>query len=280
MKRFLCAFAPSRETNAGSGKATAGANRISLGKRLRRSSICCVGINANYCDYLEDMVAKIDAASCVCYPGQALEEIFLGAGKDIFPRNYYAFLGNKIAQTNLFQLLDIPHPKTRIYYGRDRISRIETDFRYPFLAKIPVGSSQGLGVFLICSREDLITYLEKQNPGYIQEYLPIDRDLRTVVIGGNVVHAYWRIHGEGDFRNNVSRGGSISFEDVPEAALDFAVDVVSRCRFDEVGLDICLHKSRYWVLEANMVYGLEGFKKKGMDIYEIIAELFDSGKIG
>jgi ribosomal protein S6--L-glutamate ligase len=260
-------------------KTSAGTGRISLGKRLRRSSIPCVGISPNFCDYLPEVAAEIESASRVCYPGPVYEEIFLSAGKDIFPRNYYAFLGNKIAQTNFFQLLGIPHPKTRIYYGRNRIDRIEADFRYPFMAKVPVGSSQGLGVFLVHSREDLNGYLERQNPAYIQQYLPIDRDLRTVVIGGNVVHAYWRIHCESDFRNNVSRGGSISFEDVPVTAIDFAAEVVSRCRFDEVGLDICLYEGKYWVLEANMVYGLEGFKKKGMDIHEIIAELFDSGKI-
>ena len=89
------------------------------------------------------------------------------------------------------------------------------------------------------------------------------------------VHAYWRIHTEGDFRNNVSQGGTIAFEGVPAEALDFAVDTARRCGFDEVGLDICEYAGKYWVLEANMVFGPEGFRKKGLDIHEIIAELFD-----
>jgi ribosomal protein S6--L-glutamate ligase len=253
--------------------------RVSLGKRLRKSSVACFGINPNWNDYPEEIRKKIADASKVFYPGPVYEQILIACGKDIFPRNYYLFLGNKIAQSDLFQLLEIPHPKTRIYYGRNRLFRIDEDFTYPFVAKTPVGSSQGLGVFLIQEPEELSKYLESHNPAYIQEFLPLNRDLRAVIIGGSVVHAYWRIHRPGDFRNNVSRGGRISFENVPEAALDFARSVALRCRFDEVGLDICEHESNYFVLEANMVFGLEGFREKGMDIHEILARMAEEGTI-
>ena len=256
----------------------AGCGLVSLGKRLRKS-IDCFGINPNWSDYPEDIRRKILGSEKICYPGPVYAEIFAAAGKEIFPRNYYHFLGNKIAQTNLFQFLDIAHPKTRIYYGRNRSRAIEADFRYPFLAKAPVGSSQGRGVFLIRSAEELFEYLEAHNPAYIQEFFPIERDIRAVVIGGAVVIAYWRIAREGDFRNNVSQGGRICFENVPEAALDFARRVAARCGFDEAGLDICEHADRYWVLEANMVYGLEGFRGKGLDIYEELAKAFDCGAI-
>jgi ribosomal protein S6--L-glutamate ligase len=212
---------------------------------------------------------KLDSVYC---------EIFQAAGLDVFPRNYYHFLGDKIAQTDLFNLLGIPHPRTRIYYGGERSGRIESDFSYPFVAKTPIGSSQGEGVFLIDCREELSQYLRTHNPAYIQERLPIERDLRVVAIGGALVHAYWRIHAEGDFRNNVSQGGTVSFEDIPAEALDFGMEVARRCGFDEVGLDICEHAGKYCVLEANMVFGQEGFRKKGLDIHQMIADLFDSGE--
>jgi len=251
---------------------------ISLGKRLRKSSIRCVGVKPNWSDYPEEVQKEILLADKVFYPGPVYCEVLEAAGFDVFPRNYYHFLGSKIAQTDLFNLLEIPHPRTRIYYGSNLSGRIESDFSYPFVAKTPVGSSRGAGVFLIRLPEELSTYLETHNPAYIQEYLPIERDLRVVVISGKLVHAYWRINGTGDFRNNVSRGGTVSFEDVPSEALEFALDVARKCRFDEVGLDICEHAGKYYVLEANMVFGQEGFRKKGLDIHEIIADLFDSGE--
>ncbi len=252
------------------------ANIISFGKRLRKSSVRCVGVKPNWSDYPEEIQQAILSAGKVCYPGPIYSEIFKAAGTSVFPRNYYTFMGNKIAQTDLFNLLEIPHPRTGIYYGRSSFKRITNDFSYPFIAKTPTGSSQGSGVFLIEGPEELSFYLSNHNPAYVQEYLPIERDLRIVVICGKPVHAYWRIHREGDFRNNVSQGGSISFEDVPPEAIDFAVDIARKCCFDEVGLDVCEHAGKYWVLEANMVYGQEGFKKKGLDIHQLIADLFDS----
>jgi ribosomal protein S6--L-glutamate ligase len=250
---------------------------ISLGKRLRKSSIRCVGVKPNWSDYPEELQREILLAEKICYPGPVYCEIFQAAGIGVFPRNYYHFLGNKIAQTDLFTLLEIPHPRTGIYYGRDCSKRIEKDFSYPFVAKTPIGSSQGRGVFLIRRPDELSKYMSTHNPAYIQEYLPIERDLRVVVVDGNLVHAYWRIHGEGDFRNNLSQGGTVSFAGIPASALDFAMEATRRCGFDEVGLDICEHAGKYCVLEANMVFGLEGFRKKELDIHKIIANLFDSG---
>ena len=248
---------------------------ISLGKRLRKSRVRCVGVKPNWSDYPEQLQAEILSAEKICYPGPVYCEILEAAGRRVFPLNYYHFLGNKIAQTDLFNLLEIPHPRTGIYYGRDLLERIESDFNYPVVAKTPTGSSRGEGVFLVRRPDELSRYLTTHNPAYIQEYLPIERDLRVVIIGGRLVHAYWRIHREGDFRNNVSRGAALSYDDVPAAALDFAVDAARRCGFDEVGLDICEHAGKYWVLEANMVFGQEGFRKKGLDIHKIIADLFD-----
>ncbi|HYA42411.1 MAG TPA: hypothetical protein VEF34_13980 [Syntrophobacteraceae bacterium] len=252
---------------------------ISLGKRLRKSSIRCVGVMPNWIDYPAEVRREILLAQKVCYPGPVYCEIFEAAGPSVFPRNYYRFLGSKIAQTNLFILLEIAHPRTGIYYGHDLVQRIENDFSYPFVAKTPIGSSQGRGVYFIGCTEELCRYLKAHNPAYIQEYLPIERDLRAVVIGGNLVHAYWRTHREGDFRNNISLGGTVSFEDIPAAALEFAVEVARRCGFDEVGLDICEHAGKYWVLEANMAFGEEGFRKKGLDVRKIIAGIFDSGAV-
>ena len=73
----------------------------------------------------------------------------------------------------------------------------------------------------------------------------------------------------------MAQGGTISFENIPAAALDFAMAAALKCGFDEVGLDICEHAGKYYVLEANMAFGEEGFRKKGLDIRQIIANIFD-----
>lgn len=254
--------------------------RVSLGKRLRHCpSLECVGVQPNWSDYPKEVQERIAQSSTVYYPSRLYEDLFRSLGKKVFPQNYYRFMGHKIRQTALFQLLHVPHPRTKLYYGTNRSERIMQDFSLPVIAKNPVGSSQGEGVWLVRTAADLEAYLDKYHPAYIQEYLPIDRDLRVVLIAQRVVHAYWRRAPAGEFRNNVSRGGSISFEDIPQEALDFARWTATVCRFDEVGLDICYANGRWWVLEANMVYGLEGFRRRGLDIYAIFRSLDEGGAL-
>lgn len=252
--------------------------RLSLGKRIRHCrEFACWGVKPNWDDYPIAVREAIWEAEQVFYPSHLYESLFQSFGKTTFPRNYYAFLGNKVRQTSLFQLLEIPHPRTRVYYGRDRLTRIRADFSYPFIAKAPVGSSMGEGVFLIQGEDDLADYLHRYCPAYIQEYLPLERDLRVVLIKARIIHAYWRIHRPGEFRNNVAQGGAISFDEIPEAALAFAVEVAVRCGFEEVGLDICEAHGSYCVLEANMVFGLEGFRQKGLDLHQIFGDLERQG---
>lgn len=251
-----------------------------MGKRLRKScSFRCVGTLPNWSDYPSSIKEALRDAKTIYYPSSLYEYLFESLGKAIFPSNYYSIMGNKIRQSGMFQLLGISHPRTRLYYGRSRLYRALRDFEFPFVAKTPVGSSQGSGVWLIQTEHELREYLKSHQPAYVQEYLQIERDLRVVIIAGQVVHSYWRIQKPGDFRNNVSQGARISHENIPDSALEFAVDVANRCRFGEVGLDVCYFEDKYYVLEANMVYGLEGFRKAGLNIYQILADLGEKGKI-
>ena len=272
---------PERTTRmTAKSKATMDKRKVALGKRLRHSPLVqTLGLRPNFDDYSEIELDLLRNADTVYYPSTLYEDIFLALGKRVFPANYYRYMGDKIKQTELFTLLDIPHPRTRVYRDNPRTPQILTDFSLPFIAKIPRGSSKGRGVFLIRNREDLQDYLQKYTPAYIQEYLPIDRDLRVVLVGAKVVHAYWRIARPGEFRSNVSLGGRISLEGIPDDALLFAERVARLCKFDEVGLDICICEDRYLVIEANMVYGLKGFETAGLNIYQLLSKRVTEGTI-
>ena len=254
--------------------------KIALGKRLRHSPLVqTLGLRTNIEDYSQIELDLLRQAETVYYPSSLYEDVFLALGKKVFPANYYRYMGDKIKQTELFTLLGIPHPRTRFYQGKGRSRQILRDFSFPFIAKIPRGSSKGRGVFLVRSPEDLHRYLEKCSLAYIQEYLPIDRDLRVVLVGAKVVHAYWRIARPGEYRSNVSLGGRISFQNIQEGPLRFAEQVARLCKFDEVGLDICICEDSNLVLEANMVYGLKGFEKAGLDIYQLLTQRVSEGGI-
>lgn len=62
----------------------------------------------------------------------------------------------------------------------------------PLVAKV-VRSSQGRGVRRIDDEADWRAWCEREPILYAQELLDIDRDLRLVVIGRDVVAGYWRV---------------------------------------------------------------------------------------
>ncbi len=175
-------------------------------------------------------------------------------------------------------MLSIPHPKTKIYLKRE-FDRIENDFPFPFIAKIPRASSRGRGVFKITDSALLEEYLQKTKFAYIQEYLPHERDLRVVLINYQPVLAYWRNIVPGDFRTNVYQGGSIDFDNIPEDALPLARECARKCNFNDVGLDLLKSDGEWYVIEANMQYGREGLKKKNMVLKEVIREKLMKGTL-
>ena len=258
-----------------------GGQALALEARLRSCrNVRTIGVRPNFMDYSQEEVTLIRCAEKIYYPTAFYADLFDAMGKSTFPSYHtYKCVQDKIKQSALFQLVGLPHPKTHVFYGKRQQLKIKRRFQYPFVAKEPRGSAMGRGVFLIENDADLEQYTIDRHVCYIQQYLPIDRDIRAVVIGSQVVHAYWRIAKEGEFRTNVARGGHISLESVPEAATDLALHAAQTCRWDDVGLDICYFNGRYMILEANMKYGREGFRAAGIDYYAMMERMIDEGHI-
>lgn len=254
---------------------------IALEARLKGCrNVRTLGVRPNFSDYSDAEADLIRRADKIYYPSTHYIDMFDAMGKNTFPSSHtYRFVQDKIKQTTLFQLLDVPAPRTRFFYGRRKSEKIRRHFDFPFVAKIPRGSALGRGVYLICNQAALDQYCEMAKVAYIQEYLPTDRDVRVVVIGDQVAHAYWRVGGPGEFRSNVGQGGAIQLDDVPQKAKALALDTARRCGWNDVGLDICIHAGVCYVLEANMKYGKQGFKKAGIDYSKLMEEMIRDGKI-
>lgn len=256
-------------------------NVIALESRLRHcTNVITLGVRPDFSDYSEEERSLILNCKRVYYPSSFYADMFDAMGKEIFPSVHtYRFAQDKIKQTSLFKLLKIPHPATRIFYGKKSREKILSCFNFPFIGKIPRGSALGRGVFLIHNQKELEEYGCLTKVAYIQKYLPIDRDIRVVIIGDRVVHAYWRINPPGEFRSNVALGAAISFDNIPEKALELALDTARRCGWNDVGIDICECDNRYYVLEANMKYGKAGFEKAGIDYSRLMEAMICNGEI-
>ncbi|WP_455217810.1 ATP-grasp domain-containing protein, partial [Kaarinaea lacus] len=134
-----------------------------------------------------------------------VNSLVYGLNKRIFPSLASYHLGHdKIEQTRALLTVAPGHvPRTEILSSTENaMEQVLDQFEFPFVAKV-VRSSMGNGVFRIDSRADLQRYLQSNDVLYVQEYLPIQRDLRVVWVGDQVLSAYWREQGDG-FRFNVA----------------------------------------------------------------------------
>ncbi|MFN2356551.1 MAG: RimK family alpha-L-glutamate ligase [Desulfotignum sp.] len=248
---------------------------VAIGARLAGCpGIRTLGFRPNFLDYdIQERQALLSARR-VLYPTAYYADLFNTMGKPTFPSFHtYTFAMDKIRQTAIFQMCGIPHPRTRVFYGQKQKKTIQDWFAFPFIAKIPRGSARGQGIFLIANQADLTAYLTRKGPAYIQEYLPVDKDMRIIVIGQKVVLAYWRIARKPSFKTNLFQGGTICFDPVPKPALDLALSTAKQCGWDDVGIDILASGSQYFVLEGNMKYGTKGFQKAGINYKQLLCDL-------
>ncbi|MFP4349081.1 MAG: RimK family alpha-L-glutamate ligase, partial [Desulfococcaceae bacterium] len=60
---------------------------------------------------------------------------------------------------------------------------------------------------------------------------------------------------------------------------DLALNTARSCGWDDVGIDICAFDGWFYVLEANMKYGKEGFRQAGIDYTRLMETLIENGEI-
>ena len=244
-----------------------GRRPVAIGARLKsRPEILTLGFRPDFTDYSPREQERLLGAKNILYPTAFYADLFNAMGKQTFPSFHtYKFAQDKIRQSAIFAMQKIPHPRTRVFYTTNPQQDILAEFDFPFVAKAPRGSARGRGVFLIRNPGELTQYLSQHRPAYIQEYLPEDKDMRIIVIKGEVALGFWRFSTDNEFRTNISMGGRIAFDPLPQAALDLALTTAARCGWDDVGIDIIEHRGGFFVLEGNMKYGTQGFQAAGMD---------------
>ncbi len=217
-------------------------------------------------------LARVRDADLVLYPEYwQVNSLHYGLGKRIFPSLASYHLGHdKIEQTRAFLTVAPANvPWTEILPATDAsVEFVLETFDFPFVAKV-ARSSMGEGVFLIESRREFLDYVANNHILYVQEYLPIQRDLRMVWVGNEVVSAYWREQTDG-FHNNIARGGVVTFDAVPTAALELVTHVATALGIDHAGFDIAVVAGHCYLLEFNVLFGLDGLQQQGIRVNDYV----------
>ena len=187
---------------------------------------------------------------------------------------------DKLRTSQILSRHGIPIPNTMmVRYPIDE-TLISSNIGYPCVVKVVTGS-YGEGVYLCEKKRDykkLVEFIENignKKTLIVQEYLGErpGEDLRVLVIGGRVIGAMKRTGPEGDFRANISNGGTgSSYEVTPE--IDYlARETANILGLTIAGIDLLFDPRGFRVCEANSNPGFLGFEKYcGVDVADLITE--------
>ncbi len=206
--------------------------------------------------------AELQQSDWVLFPEYwQLNALVYGLGCRIFPSQSSYLIGhNKTEMVRTFSACVPRHTPHTLIRPNDESNRewIWREMDTPFVAKL-TKASMGEGVWLIESSADWQRFCARTDVLYVQEYLPIDRDLRIVVVGKEVVDAYWRVQASQGFYNNIARGGAIDRSTpVPETALQLVQQVASTLGVNYAGFDIAMVGNHPYLLEFNRLFGTQG----------------------
>jgi RimK family alpha-L-glutamate ligase len=187
---------------------------------------------------------------------------------------------DKMRTSQILSRAGISIPNTMMVRFPMQEKLIAENIGYPCVVKVVTGS-YGAGVYLCEKKRDykkLVEFVESlgnKKTLLVQEYLgdAPGEDLRVLIIGGKVVGAMKRTAPEGDFRANITNGGTGSSYEVTDE-IDFITrETAQALGLTIAGIDLLFDKRGFRVCEANSNPGFSGFEKYcGLDVADLITE--------
>jgi [lysine-biosynthesis-protein LysW]--L-2-aminoadipate ligase len=180
---------------------------------------------------------------------------------------------DKLRTARCLHAAGLPHPRT----AGVRAGQSRPELRLPLVLK-PRFGSWGRDVLLCRNEAELERGLEavserpwfRRHGALLQELVPPrGYDLRLVVAGGEVVGGGERVAAAGEWRTNVSLGGTIRPAEMPPGARSLAAAAAAAVGADLVGVDLLpIDGERYAVLELNGAVDFdERYSLDGLDVY-------------
>jgi RimK family alpha-L-glutamate ligase len=187
---------------------------------------------------------------------------------------------DKLRTSQILSRAGIAIPNTMLVRFPIDEDLVTDNIGFPCVVKVVTGS-YGNGVHL-CERKrdyrklmDFIDSLSARKTLIVQEYLGErpGEDLRVLVIGGKVIGAMKRSAPEGDFRANITNGGTGEAFAVTDEIDFIARETAKALHLDIAGVDLLFDHRGFRVCEANSNPGFNGFEKYcGVDVADSITE--------
>ena len=184
---------------------------------------------------------------------------------------------DKFYTTALLQEAGLPTPETVVCEGAaDALAAIHA--MRDVIIK-PIFGSLGHGMVRVSDPEialRVVRTLEQMRAVfYVQRVVSCGgRDVRAFVVGGRVLGAIERLAPAGEWRSNVSRGGSVRPFELPPAWEEFALRAAAAVGADYAGVDLIPStEGGVAVVEVNGIPGWRGLQRAtGLDVAGAIVE--------
>ena len=175
---------------------------------------------------------------------------------------------DKLQTLQLLSASGLPIPKTILAKFPVDVDVIERELGFPVVVK-KLRSTRGAGVLLCQNREQfddlamLLGDVGAQTDFIFQQYIATShgRDVRLLVVGDQVTAAMERRSLNGNFKSNISLGGTGECIEAPAEMLQLAIDAAKSLRLDIAGIDILYDETGYRICEANSSPGFVGLEK-------------------
>jgi len=164
---------------------------------------------------------------------------------------------NKFSTSIALQKNDIPHPKTALVTNEESIDVVHKKIggKFPVVIKTITGA-EGIGVMIVDSMASMKSVLQglwKFNAELIlQEYMPIDFDVRTLVLDGKIFASVKRLKtNTSDFRTNRALGNETEPYILNQKEKDLILQAADTCGCYYSGVDHVIVKGKLYILEVN-----------------------------
>ncbi len=193
---------------------------------------------------------------------------------------------NKVYLADMFQNRNVPAPRSLILHkgSKDLVDRLEAEFGYPMVVKIPDGSFSR-GVVKVHDREELVTSLKqlfrKSALLLAQEFFYTDFDWRIGIFNNRPLYAcryymvknHWQIYRHGGKRTASGDFDTLPTYEVPRDVLRAALAATQPIGNSLYGVDVKEKDGKGYVIEVNdnasLDYGIED-AFLGMELYRLI----------
>ncbi|MEX0924523.1 MAG: ATP-grasp domain-containing protein [Candidatus Paceibacterota bacterium] len=144
----------------------------------------------------------------------------------------------------------IPMPNYLMIQNAQALESVTPTLVFPVVMKSTIGS-MGRNVILVENAASLCQAYDKLGPRVIlQEYLPVDHDIRAIVINGQYIDSYRRTRDDGEFRMN-RPGNHKDHLPLPDEAISICERAAQYQNIEIAGIDLTHYNGTWYVLEVN-----------------------------